>query len=238
VSGSLTIAAAQPRCTAHDVGANAVAHAAIIRSASARVVVFPELSLTGYELDAAPVAPDDERLSPIVDACAATGTVAFAGAPTAGADGEHISVLAFDGADRWVAYDKMSLSDTEAKRFVPGRAPAVVNVDGWRLGLAICKDTGIAEHADAVAAEGMDVYVAGVLDSADDASVQDERARRVTAHHGVWVVVASFAGSTGGGYEHAAAQSRIWSPDGTVVASAGPDVGRIAHATLTRSGRR
>jgi predicted amidohydrolase len=80
----------------------------------------------------------------------------------------------------------------------------------------------------------MDVYVAGVLDSADDASVQEERARRVASDHGVWVAVASFAGSTGGGYETAAAQSRIWSPAGEVVASAGRDVGRIARATLTR----
>lgn len=238
MSNSLVIAAAQPRCTARDVAANAVAHAEIIRSAGARVVVFPEMSLTGYELDADPVAPDDERLSPIVDACSTTGTVALAGAPTAGTDGEHISVLAFEGNARCVAYDKMWLSDAEAQRFVPGRAPAILNVDGWRLGLAICKDTGVAAHADSVAAEGMDVYVAGVLDSADDATVQDERARRVAARHGVWVVVASFAGSTGGGYEHAAAQSRIWSPNGTVVASAGADVGRIAHATLTRSGRR
>ena len=109
-----------------------------------------------------------------------------------------------------------------------------LEVDSWRLGLAICKDTGIAAHADATAGLGIDVYVAGVLDSADDASVQDERARRVARQHNVWVVVASFAGSTGGGYEVTAAQSRIWSPDGVVVASAGRDVGRVARAILTK----
>ena len=231
---SLTIAAAQPTCVPHDVGANAAAHGEVVRSAQARVVAFPELSLTGYELDAAPLSPDDERLSPIVDACAATGSLALVGAPTASGGEEHISVLAIDESGARVAYDKMWLSDTEAKRFVAGRAPAVVEVDGWRLGLAICKDTGVAAHADATAARGIDVYVAGVLDSADDASVQDERARRVAAEHDVWVVVASFAGSTGGGYANAAAQSRIWSPEGVVVASAGRDVGRIARATLPR----
>ena len=35
-------------------------------------------------------------------------------------------------------------------------------------------------------------------------------------------------------YDVAAAQSRIWSPDGVVMASAGADAGRIARATLTR----
>ncbi len=129
--------------------------------------------------------------------------------------------MAVDGDGATVAYRKMWLGDAEAVRFTPGDEPAVVEVDGWRLGLAICKDTGIPQHAASTARLGIDAYVAGVLDSADDAGVQDERARRIAADHHVWVVVASFAGSTGGGYEHAAARSRIWSPDGVVVARAG-----------------
>ncbi|WP_343235878.1 hypothetical protein [Streptomyces sp. SID10815] len=54
---------------AYDVTANAVAYAQAVRAANARVVVFPEMSLTGYELDAAPVSPDDERLTAIIAAC-------------------------------------------------------------------------------------------------------------------------------------------------------------------------
>lgn len=231
---TLTIAAAQPGCRAYDVAENAVSHADLILAAAARVVVFPELSLTGYELDAPAVDPHDDRLRPIIDACETAESVALVGAPTSDEQGDHIAVLAIDARGVSVAYRKMWLSDTEAERFVPGPRPAVVNIDGWRLGLAICKDTGIPEHAEATARLGMDVYVAGVLDSADDASVQEHRARRVASQHRVWVVVASFAGSTGGGYEAAAAHSRIWSPDGVVVASAGRDVGRIAHATLTK----
>ena len=70
----LMVAVAQPPCLAHDVAANAQSHASAIRTAGARVVAFPELSLTGYELDADPVDPGDERLQPIVAACADTGT--------------------------------------------------------------------------------------------------------------------------------------------------------------------
>ena len=228
----LVVAAAQPDCVAYDVAANARAHAEVVRRGRARVVVFPELSLTGYELDAPAVAPGDARLAPIVAACAATGSIALVGAPVADDTGDHIGVLAVDAAGARIAYRKMWLSDQEAVRFAPGPAVAVITVDGWRLGLAICKDTGEARHSADTAAAGMDVYVAGVLDSADDAAVQDERARRVAADHAVWVVVASFAWSTGGGYDVAAAQSRIWSPAGEVVASAGRETGRIARATL------
>lgn len=50
---ALVVAAVQPACTAHDVAANAAVHAEQVRAAAARVVVFPELSLTGYERAAA-----------------------------------------------------------------------------------------------------------------------------------------------------------------------------------------
>jgi predicted amidohydrolase len=69
----VTVAAAQPPCVSYDVAANASAHAATVRTAGARVVVFPEMSLTGYELDAPAIAAEDPRLAPIVDACAQTG---------------------------------------------------------------------------------------------------------------------------------------------------------------------
>jgi predicted amidohydrolase len=229
----LVIAVAQPPCVAYDVAANAATHAAAVRSADARVVVFPELSLTGYQLDAAPIGLADPRLAPIVAACADTGSVALVGAPVEGEAGRrHIAMLAIDGTGVTVAYRKMWLSTTEAERFAPGSQPAALVVDGWRLGLAICKDTGIAQHASETAGLGIDVYVAGSLEFADEAFVLEERARRIAADHGVWVAIASFAGSTGGGYAEAAGCSGIWSSDGVAVARAGPDTGATASATL------
>ena len=230
----LTIAVVQPECVAYDVGTNAAAHAAMIRSAGTRVVVFPELSLTGYELDAPAIAADDPRLAPVVEACAEVGAMALAGAPVGGDDGSvHIGMLAVDGKGATIVYRKMWLGGSEPDRFSPGTAPAVLQVDGWRLGLAICKDTGVPAHASETAALGIDAYVAGVLESAADAAVVDERARRTAGDHHVWVAIASFAGSTGGGYDEAAGHSGVWSPDGTVVAEAGPESGALVRATLT-----
>lgn len=229
----LTVAVAQPLCIAYNVASNAETHARIVRSAGARLVVFPELSLTGYELDSPAIAVEDARLDPIIEACAETGALALVGAPVTGeADEVHIGMLAIDASGARVAYRKMWLGGTEPERFSPGREPVVLEVDGWRLGLAICKDTGVPQHAAETAAVGMDAYVAGVLESADDAAVPEERARRVAADHHVWVAIASFAGSTGGGYDNAAGGSGIWSPDGVLVARAGPEPGAVARATL------
>jgi predicted amidohydrolase len=229
----LTIAVAQPVCLSNDVAANALTHAGTVRSARARVVVFPELSLTGYELRASPIAVDDPRLAPIVEACAETGSVALAGAPVLGEAGEtSIAMLAINGTGATVAYRKMWLGTTEIDRFSPGTEPAVLEVDGWRLGLAICKDAGTSQHAIDTAMLGIDAYVVGSVKAADEAALQDERARRVATEHAIWVAVASCAGRTGGGYDPAAGRSGIWASDGAVVTQVGPETGAIAGATL------
>jgi predicted amidohydrolase len=230
----LVIAVAQPPCVSHDIATNARTHAATVRSAAARVVVFPELSLTGYELDATAITADDPRLSPIVEACAEAEATALAGAPVQAGDGHtHIATLAIDGAGPTVAYRKMWLGGTESARYTPGEGPAVHDVDGWLLGLAICKDTGVEQHAADTAALGVDAYVAGSVKSAEEAAAQDERARRIATEHDIWVAVASFAGSTGGGYAETAGRSAIWTRDGVAVAQAGSEPGEVVRATLT-----
>jgi predicted amidohydrolase len=227
---SLTRAVAQPACTALDVSANVVAHAVLIRAAAARVVVFPELSLTGYELNADLLDPADPRLSPLVGACAMTGATALVGAPVAG---PHIATLAVDRDGVRVAYRKMHPGGGES-RFRPGPAPAVLTVAGWRLGLAICRDTGVPGHPAATAALGIDAYLAGLVDHPYGDVVRERRAHDIATGHRVWVGFAGFAGPTGSPYPETAGRSGIWAPDGTALARAGRDPNELVRAELTR----
>src|SRR6202042_3191430 len=120
----LRVAVAQPLCVPYDVGQNAAAHAAAVRAAAARVVVFPELSLTGYELEAPALTAQDPRLIPLAEACAETGSVALAGPRVPGEAGRpHIAVLPVDGAGIPVAYRKLWLGPAEAGRVGPGGKP-------------------------------------------------------------------------------------------------------------------
>lgn len=228
---SISIGVAQPETATGDVAANVANHVDALRTAAvdnARVVIFPELSLTGYSFDAEPIAPDDERLRPLVAACARTGLTALVGAPVdADGGGRHIAVVAVDADGVTVAYRKQWLGRAERPHFVPGPAPAAVAVDGVRLGLAVCRDTGVGEHAAATAAIGIDVYAAGVLEHAADAHVIAERAARVATTNGVWVAVACFAGGTGEGYDRASGGSGLWRPDGSALAVAGAEVGEV-----------
>ncbi len=230
---ALSIAVAQPAVVPGDVAANARAHAELVRVAGARVVAFPELSLTGYDLAAAAVSPTDPALAPLVAACARAGTVAFAGAPTTEPDGrEHIGVLRVDGDGARVAYGKLFLGGDEPARFAAGPGAAVVDVDGWRLGLGVCKDTGVEEHAERTGALGIDVYVAGLVHGPGEHAELEVRARRIAAQTGAHVALASAAGPNGAAYPETAGGSGVWAPDGTVLARAGTAPGAVAHVTL------
>ncbi len=83
----LTIAAAQVMPAPLDVAANVAEAARLVREAGADLLVFPELSLTAYDLAAIRerpdlhVAPDDPRLAPLRAASAETGCVALVSAP-------------------------------------------------------------------------------------------------------------------------------------------------------------
>ncbi|RZS39083.1 putative amidohydrolase [Herbihabitans rhizosphaerae] len=229
----LTVAVGQPVCVAGDVAANAAAHADLVRRAGARVVVCPELSLTGYELDGPTVAVADPRLDVLADACTDTGTIALAGAPVWENGREHIAMLRVDRDGVAVVYLKMLLDPAEA-RFAPGEKPAVIEVDGWRFGLGICRDSAFDDHLLPTVALGIDCYAVGAVFAASSADRRDTRMHGISVRHNVFVALASFAGPTGGGFAETSGGSGVWSPQGTVVDQAGAEPGEFATATLTR----
>lgn len=213
---------------------NARAHASLIRSARARVVVFPEMSLTGYELDAEPVSPGDQALMTIIETCAEANSVALVGAPVAGIDGRlHIGTLRIgpDGID--VAYRKCYLGGEESVRFAPGGGPVALELDGWRIGLGICKDTGVEQHILATAGLDVDLYAAGLVHLPSELDMQENRAIRIARACAAYVAFASFAGLAGGGFDCTAGVSSIWSTHGTAITRAGSQPGELARATLS-----
>ena len=221
--------------------ANALEHARLIRAANARLVVFPELSLTGYELDADAVSPDDEELGAIVAACAEQESVALVGAPIEGEDARaHIGMLRVSSAGSEIAYRKSYLGGDEPARFAAGDGAVAIELDGWRVGLGICKDTGVEQHIADSAALDLDLYAAGLVHRPEELDMQEQRGLRIARACRAYVAFASFAGSTGGGFDHTAGVSSIWAPDGARLARAGVEPGEFVRArlTLTSGGNR
>ncbi|KJS62705.1 carbon-nitrogen hydrolase family protein [Streptomyces rubellomurinus] len=238
----LTVAVAQPACAeagrADTLRVNAERHAEAVRAAGTRLVVFPEPSLTGYDLAAPAVDPADERLAPLVEACATTGATALVGAPVTEGDGrESIATLAVTGEGAVVAYRKMRLhGEGEPARFTPGEKPVVLELDGLRLGLAICADAADPTHAEETAALGIDAYVASTLYGPTPAAAErrDGHLRARAAAHGVWAVLATSAGATGV-FPDSSGGSGVWAPGGDLVVQAGIQPGELVRAELVRT---
>ncbi|MFJ5550895.1 carbon-nitrogen hydrolase family protein [Streptomyces sp. NPDC093225] len=230
----LTVALVQAACPGPDITANVRRHAELLRAAGARLTVFPECSLTGYDPAAEAVTADDPRLDPLADACRETGSTALVCAALAEPGGvESLALLALDGTDVRVVHRKTHLHGAEVDRFTPGARPSVLEVGGRRIGLAICADASVPGHAAATAELGIDAYLASALYGADPVALarRDSQVRDAAAAHGVWGLLATSAGPSGT-YPATSGGSGAWAPGGALVAQAGPDPDGIVTVTL------
>jgi predicted amidohydrolase len=234
VTGELSVAVVQPAIAAGAVAANVDAHVALIAESHARLVVFPELSLTGYELDASPIDIASAVMEPLTSMCAETGSTALVGAPVELGGRHYIATVRVDSTGPSVAYRKTHVHGGEHVRFSPGPGPQAIDLDGWRIGLGICRDTGIDEHITGTAQLGIDLYACGVVHHDWELSEQQRRARTIAATCRAPVAMASFARPTGGGFLITAGHSAIWSAESTLIAEAGHEPAQTARAVLKR----
>ncbi|WP_035846645.1 carbon-nitrogen hydrolase family protein [Kitasatospora azatica] len=242
-TNTLRIAAAQAPVVPGDVEANAARAAELVAQAGAdgvRLVVFAEKFLTGYEPELIASDPirftvteDDPRLAPIAAACRAAGTAAVLGAATRDGDGVlRISALVFGSDGEPVArYDKQHQFGAEPEVFAPGAAGCTLELDGWRLGLGVCYDSGFPEHARAAALDGCHAYLVGALFGTGGGRRQ--RAVWFPARaldNTMYVLLANHVGATGGW--DTCGGSAVWGPDGGLLADAGEAGAGLATAEL------
>jgi predicted amidohydrolase len=222
---SIRIAAAQAPSIAGDIDANIATHLRFIAAARAegvQLLVFPELSLCGYELPLlrqCALAPDDARLAPLHAAASAAGMTVIAGVPVldAGAVQPCIASIRFTADGGVSTYRKQYLHSGEEVYAQAGPIGAhVATLHGARYAEAICADITHGEHARAAADAGAALYVAGVLIS--QAGYENDAAllRGHAEAHGMGVLMANHAAPSGG--YASAGRSAFWAPGGQLVA--------------------
>ncbi|MEU5398927.1 carbon-nitrogen hydrolase family protein [Streptomyces sp. NPDC005963] len=211
----------------------------IVRAAGegARLVVFPELAVTGYVLELIAEDPgswlseDDPRLDPIRAACRRTSTAAVVNAVvrTAGGRPGITSLVIGPDGDHLARYDKRRLHGVERDLFAPGATDGRFTLDGVRFALTICYDNRFPEVAERARADGCRVYLASsVLEEGNDSfeTVYPVRART----NGLYVVLANQTGPSDIG--DCPGLSSLWGPDGALLATAGRAERSLAVAEL------
>jgi predicted amidohydrolase len=237
---TLTIAAAQALSVRGDVIADLEEHlklAGIAAEKGAEIVVYPELSLTGYELDLAEelaFVEDDSRLEPLEQAAAEHQAILVAGAPARLASGLHIGAFLLYPDGRSEVYTKHHLYGGEHGYFQPAGRDPMVELRGEKLAFAICADTSHARHAQVAADRGASIYMAGVCFSKEGFEKSAGQMRDYARQHGMVTVLAN-SGGPATGFE-SAGNSSIWSERGGLLARLEGTGSGLAIATRGASG--
>ncbi|WP_419535454.1 carbon-nitrogen hydrolase family protein [Endozoicomonas sp.] len=163
------VAVAQIPSVKGDVNKNIESHLKAIDVAvehQTSIVIFPELSLTGYEPELASdlaFVKEDERLQAFVSAASKSDIWIVVGAPLKIGNEIYIGSIIFSPDGDVSTYSKMNLHSGEERFFSVGKEPEVLEINNHRVALAICADTNNPLHAQAYAKVRATVYAAGVL---------------------------------------------------------------------------
>lgn len=250
-----SIAAAQTCPVRGDVDANLEEHVRLVDCAAAegaQVVLFPELSLTGYEIglaDQLAFSEDDSRLTPIADLAEARGIIVIAGAPVRIGSRLHIGAFIV-GSDRTVrlytkqrmgAFSEAARCDgmvppAERTAFQPGDRDPLIGFAGGTAAVAICADIGQPLHPQRAAERGADTYLASMFVIPSEFAGDSAKLGRYAAGHSMVVALANFGRATGG--LAAAGRSSIWSATGELLIQLGDAGAGVAVATERADGWR
>src|SRR5690606_29154699 len=129
----------------------------------ADIIIFPELSLTGYEPTLAKelaVHQEDHRLDDFQKSADTQQITIGVGIPTKNTTGICISIIRFQSHKARQTYAKKYLHPDEEVFFVSGKSFTSLNVGKTNLALAICYEISVPEHAENAFESGAEIYIA------------------------------------------------------------------------------
>ncbi|WP_226646217.1 carbon-nitrogen hydrolase family protein [Microbulbifer variabilis] len=220
---NLIVAAAQIPSLKGDVARNTKTHGDAIRRASENsvsLIVFPELSLTGYEPELAQdlaFSIDDERLRPLQKLAGQFNMYIVVGAPLKSDGLPKISAIVLSPDGNISSYSKINLHPGEEEYFQGGRDLKVVEICNHKIGIAVCADINNPMHIKEYAKLGVSVYVAGVLISEHGYTAETKKLADYAKRHNMLVSMANHNQLTGG-----------WQPSGKSAAWCGKGGSAIA----------
>ena len=164
----MNICGAQTKPVTGNIEANIEKHLLFIDRAlshGADLIVFSELSLTGYEPTLArtlATQADDSRFNAFQNTCNKNKVVVGVGVPTREKERLFISMILFQPNVQPLIYSKKYLHADEDPFFVPGINFPSLKIHNTSIGFAICYELSIPEHSRAAHKSGAEVYVASV----------------------------------------------------------------------------
>lgn len=217
----MKICVAQTRSLKGDILYNILQHQRLIGlavSEGADIVIFPELSLTGYEpslVKHLATTPDDPRFDIFQKISNSEKIIIGTGMPTRSEKGIHISMLLFRPNMERQTYSKKYLHPDELKFFISGQNITDFRVDQFNIALSICYEISVKEHAEHAFHNGAQIYIASVAKFANGLENASDRLSAIAREYSMTVLMSNCIGEADG--QRCAGQSSIWNNQGLMI---------------------
>jgi predicted amidohydrolase len=218
----MKICVAQTKSVKGDIEENIAHHKEIIVRAvshNAGTIIFPELSLTGYEpwlaKDLATV-PDDSRLDDFQTISDANEITIGVGMPTRNNKGICISMVLFQPRQPRQVYSKKYLHADEEPFFVAGDGLVSLTNINTTIALAICYELSIPEHAETAFKRGAKIYIASVAKTATGVNKAANSLSQIAKKYSMIVLMSNCIGHCDN--FDSAGNSSAWNNEGVLIA--------------------
>ncbi|MFI5152511.1 MAG: carbon-nitrogen hydrolase family protein [Chitinophagales bacterium] len=217
----MKISLAQARPVPGNIQANIANHLKLIKLAAsidADMIIFPELSITGYEpklASALATQLDDHRFNGFQDLSDKHAMVIGIGMPLRVSGGISIGMIIFQPDRPRSHYTKKYLHPDEEPYFV-SKESAIdsISID-QKIALAICYEISVDDHAEATARRAASVYLASVDKTTRGIEQAIERLSAIAKKYSVTALVANCAGTCDGGV--CGGKTSIWNRQGILI---------------------
>lgn len=218
-NSTVTFALAQISVVKGEIAQNLLVHKKAIELAAnngADIVVFPELSLTGYEPTLASKLAINEQ-SEIVNALSCISqenrVVIILGCPLKSEELRPFigSIISYPSGQTEF-YCKQYLHTGESDYFIAGKGDYFLNYKAHKIALSICADFSNPIHAKKAKDENANVYLASVLISDNGFILDSQQLQAYALTHKFPVLMANHNSETGGW--KTCGKSRAWNNTG------------------------
>lgn len=217
----MKICVAQTKPFKGDIQHNIEAHKKLIGLAvsnGAEAIIFPELSLTGYEPELAndlATYPDDNRFDGFQELSNTEVIIIGVGVPTKSSTGICISMVLFQPYKGRQTYSKKYLHSDEEPFFSSGKNVSCSINNQPDVALAICYELSVPEHAAAAFINGAKTYIASVAKSATGVAKAVERLSEIATNYSMAVLMSNCIGTCDG--IECGGKTSVWNNRGKLI---------------------
>ncbi|HMG15333.1 MAG TPA: carbon-nitrogen hydrolase family protein [Saprospiraceae bacterium] len=218
----MKLASAQTKPIRGDINSNLKEHYRLIEIASdngANLIVFPEMSISGYErVEAHKYAflENDSRLDKMRAFASNKKIIIIAGAPIKIESDLFIGEFILFPDDKESIYTKQFLHTGEDQYFKSSFAyNPIIEIDKERISLAICADIDHPVHAENAGSKQSSIYIPSIFFSINGISKAHESLKTYALKNKMNVLMSNFSGQSWGTY--AGGRSAFWNNEGELV---------------------